>query len=147
VLLDEVDRVLDGDDLLGGVVGNLDAELLLERHDQLDGIEAVGPEVVNEARTLGHLCFVHPQVVDNDFLDAIGDVTHGPASSKSERECANWLSAAGLQQFCRSPPADRALGSTLYSPGLPPAWVFTWLPLQHGHPAIYVQRLAGNVAG
>src|SRR6201999_3446311 len=48
VALDEADGVADGLDLLGGVVRDLDAEFLLERHHQLDGIEAVRAKVVDE---------------------------------------------------------------------------------------------------
>src|SRR5512135_2461015 len=48
--LDEVDGVLHGYDLLGSVVRDLAAELLLECHHELDSVEAVRPEVVDEAR-------------------------------------------------------------------------------------------------
>src|SRR6266446_5312776 len=44
VRFDEAHRVLDGDDLLGGVVGDLAPELFLECHHELDGVEAIGPE-------------------------------------------------------------------------------------------------------
>src|SRR5437764_10823215 len=50
VALDEADRVAHRLDLLGRVVGNLDAELLFERHHQFDRIEAVGAEIVDELR-------------------------------------------------------------------------------------------------
>src|SRR5262249_55878263 len=43
VRLDKAHRILDGNDLLRRVVGYLAPELLLERHDQFDRIEAVGP--------------------------------------------------------------------------------------------------------
>src|SRR5688572_2695547 len=36
---DVVDRILDGLDLLGGVIGNLAAELFFERHHELDRIQ------------------------------------------------------------------------------------------------------------
>ena len=48
-LLDVGDRVLDGTDLLCIVVGNLDLELFLESHDQLDDVERVGAKVFSEA--------------------------------------------------------------------------------------------------
>src|SRR5215216_2498033 len=50
VALDEADRVADGLDLLGRIVGNLDAEFLFERHHQLDRIEGVGAQIVDELR-------------------------------------------------------------------------------------------------
>ena len=40
--LDKAHRVLDGDDFLGGVIGDFAAELLLESHYQFDRVEAVG---------------------------------------------------------------------------------------------------------
>src|SRR5713101_2586192 len=58
VPFDEAHGVLDGDDLLGGVVGNLAPELFLESHHELDGVEAIGPEIVDEAGVFGHLGLV-----------------------------------------------------------------------------------------
>ncbi len=37
-------------DLLGGVIGDLDFELFLEGHHQLNDIEAVRAQIVDEAR-------------------------------------------------------------------------------------------------
>src|SRR5512143_1417730 len=48
VLLDVGDGLGDLADLLGVLVRNLDAELFLERHHQLDDVERVGAEVVRE---------------------------------------------------------------------------------------------------
>src|SRR5215813_2865985 len=42
VRLDVLDGFLDARDLLGVLVGNLDAEFFLERHDELDGVERIG---------------------------------------------------------------------------------------------------------
>src|SRR5919106_317819 len=77
MLFDVVDGVLDGQDLFGGLVRNLAAELLLERHHQLNRVQAVGPEVVDEAGALGHLALVDAEVLDDDLLDALGSVAHG----------------------------------------------------------------------
>src|ERR1700719_90924 len=60
VFLDVFDRLPDGLDLLGGVVGNIDVELFLEFHDQLDNIERVGAEIVHIRRFGGHLFFADP---------------------------------------------------------------------------------------
>src|SRR5207237_7824258 len=79
--LDEADRVLDGNDLLGGVVRDLAAELLLEGHHQLDGVEAVGPQIVDETGVLGHLGLVDAEMLDDDLLDPIGDIAHSLNSS------------------------------------------------------------------
>src|SRR5690606_27849594 len=45
---DVVDGVADGLDVLGLLVGDLDLELLLHRHHQLDDVEAVGAEILDE---------------------------------------------------------------------------------------------------
>src|SRR5690606_14847159 len=67
VRLDIGDGVLYGQNLLGGFVGDFAAELFLEGHDELDGIEAVGAQIVDEARVFGDLAFVDTQVLDNDL--------------------------------------------------------------------------------
>src|SRR5713101_6075816 len=43
VRLDVLDGFLHTRNLLGVLIGDLDAEFLLERHDELNGIERVGP--------------------------------------------------------------------------------------------------------
>ena len=40
-LLDKRDCILDSQDFLGHVVGNVDTELLLEPHDELDRVETL----------------------------------------------------------------------------------------------------------
>ena len=62
------DRVVDSRDLLSGIVRNLDPELFLERHDQLDDVEAVGAQVVDKARIFRHLVGFDPEVLDDDLL-------------------------------------------------------------------------------
>src|SRR5258706_9864243 len=47
-LVDVFDGVPDLLDLLGLIIGYLDAELLFERHDQLDRVERVRSEVFDE---------------------------------------------------------------------------------------------------
>src|SRR5438477_5088003 len=74
--LDKADRVLHRHDLLRGIIGDLAAELLLECHDEFHGVEAVGAEVIDETRVLGHLGFVDPQVLHHDFFNPIGDIAH-----------------------------------------------------------------------
>jgi len=39
-------------------------------------VEAVGTEIVDEARVLGHLGLVDAQMLDHNLLNPIGDVTH-----------------------------------------------------------------------
>src|SRR5262249_39048827 len=81
VRLDKAHRILDGYDLLGGVVRDFAPELLLKRHDQLDRIEAVGPQIVDKAGVFGHLGLVDAEMLDDDLLHPLGDVTHPLSSS------------------------------------------------------------------
>src|SRR3954471_4257959 len=48
VLADVVNGVLHGANFFGVLVGDLDVEGLLEGHDQFDGVEGVGAEIVHE---------------------------------------------------------------------------------------------------
>src|SRR5262245_17520887 len=73
VRLDVVDRFLHARDLLGILVGNLDAEFLLERHDELDRVERVGAQVVDERRVRRHFFFVDPELLHDDALHFVGD--------------------------------------------------------------------------
>src|SRR4051812_6287205 len=57
---DVVDGLPDGGDLLGVFVGDLDTELVLELHDELDQAERVGVQVLLERRLLGDLILFDP---------------------------------------------------------------------------------------
>jgi hypothetical protein len=72
----EVDRVLHGHDLLGGIVGNLAPELLLERHDQLDRVEAVRSEIVDEAGVVGHFRLIDAKMLHHNLFYSLGDIAH-----------------------------------------------------------------------
>src|SRR5438105_11995421 len=76
VRLDEADGILDGDDLLGRIVRDLTAELLLERHHQLDRVETIGAEIVDKAGVLGDLSLIDPEMLNNDLLNPVGDIAH-----------------------------------------------------------------------
>src|SRR5512147_718643 len=76
VLFDVVDGVLDLRDLLGVLVGDLDAELLLERHHELDGVEAVRAKVVHERSLGSDGPLLDSQLVDDDLLHAVGNRLH-----------------------------------------------------------------------
>ena len=75
-LVDIFDRVTDGDDGFCCVIGNLNAEFLFERHDQFDGIEAVGAQIFDEGRIVRDLVGVDIQMFDNDLLHALGGIAH-----------------------------------------------------------------------
>src|SRR5437879_5181542 len=48
MLVDVVDGVLHGADLLGGIVGDFDVEVLLQSHDEFHGIERISAQVVDK---------------------------------------------------------------------------------------------------
>ena len=74
VLLDVVDGVLDGADLLRVLVRDVDLEGLFEREDQLDQTERICPEVVDE-RGLGlDVLLVDVELLLDDALDLGRDV-------------------------------------------------------------------------
>src|SRR5688572_13719321 len=73
VRLDVLDRVADGLDLLGRVVGDAEIERVLDLHHELDGVEAVGAEVVDEARLARDLLFRHVELARNDGDDLLLD--------------------------------------------------------------------------
>src|SRR6202040_23804 len=54
VLFEKFCGVAHGQNRFRGIVGNLATEFFFKRHHQFDGIEAVGAEVVNEARGIDH---------------------------------------------------------------------------------------------
>src|SRR5262245_19978526 len=76
ILLQELDGIADGQDGLRGIVRNLAAEFLLERHDELDRVQAVGSKVVDEARAVGHLVGFDSEMLHHDLLNALRDIAH-----------------------------------------------------------------------
>jgi hypothetical protein len=74
VLLDVVDRVLHGPDLLGVFVRDVDLERLLEGEHELDQTERVGTEVVDEARLGFDVLLVDVELLPDDPFDLAGDV-------------------------------------------------------------------------
>src|SRR5690606_30634035 len=88
VLFDVAVRITDGVDLLRGVVGDLDPELFLEGHHQLDDVEAVRAQIVDEARVGSDLVFLDAEMLDNDLLYAVRGVAHVlPSRSRVEISC------------------------------------------------------------
>src|SRR5579875_2248544 len=68
VLLDVVDRVLYGLDLLGVLVGNLEVEGFLKLHHQFDHVERIGAQVLLKAGAGRDFGFVHLQLLDDDLF-------------------------------------------------------------------------------
>ena len=69
-----VDRQLHGGDLLGFFVGDLDAELVFQRHHQFDRVERVGPEVGDEGLLVRDVRLGHAELLGNDLLDSRFDI-------------------------------------------------------------------------
>src|SRR6185436_13699764 len=71
----------DGTELLRLLVRDVDVELLLERHDQLDRVETVGAQVFHEARVVGELVALHAKLFDDNvfhfFLELLHVHCHG----------------------------------------------------------------------
>src|ERR1051325_10812945 len=74
VRLDVGDGVTDGLQVLDLVVGDLDAELLLGGHHDLDHGQRVDVQVVGEGLLLGDVVRVHPGDLLEDFSEAGGDL-------------------------------------------------------------------------
>src|SRR5262249_51893941 len=53
--LNKIDGILDCHDLFRRIIRDLAPELLLERHHQLNRIQAVGAQIVNKTGVFGHL--------------------------------------------------------------------------------------------
>src|SRR6185312_17377751 len=53
VFADVIDCILHGADLLRILVRNFDVESFLEGHDQLDGVERIGAQIVHERGVWG----------------------------------------------------------------------------------------------
>src|SRR5207247_4571608 len=68
------DGVADGVDLVELVLGNGDVEALLDCHDQLDDVEAVGVEIGKEPGPFGDLSGVDAEDLDTELLQGGEDV-------------------------------------------------------------------------
>src|SRR4030095_2775470 len=77
LLVEILESVAHGAQLLGFFVRNVDVEFLLERHDHLDGVEAVRAEILHETGLGSQLLPFDAQLLDDDVLDPIFHVAHG----------------------------------------------------------------------
>src|SRR5208282_6395863 len=67
VLFEELDGVAHGENGFGGVVGNLATKFLLEGHDELDRVEAVGAEIIDETGVFGYLVGLDAEMLHDDL--------------------------------------------------------------------------------
>src|SRR4249920_1671162 len=81
VLHGVVDRQLHRGDLLGLFIGDLDAELVFERHHQFDRVEGIGTEVGDEGLVVDHIGFGNAELLSNDFFDTCFDIAHDSSGS------------------------------------------------------------------
>src|SRR5436190_4216724 len=70
---DVVDGLADSGDLLSVLVRDLDPELILELHDELDEIEGVRVEVLLERRLFVDLVLVDTKLLGEYLLDSLED--------------------------------------------------------------------------
>ena len=86
MLLDVVDRILYGADLLGVFVGNIDFKCFFERKHELDQAKRIGPEIVDEARLGLDVLLVDVELLLDDPLDLAGYVGSPGVVSASYRK-------------------------------------------------------------
>src|SRR6516165_12743059 len=72
VRIDVLDGLFDARNLLGVLVGNLDPELLLECHHQLDRVERVCAKIVYKRGIRRYLFFIDPELLHDDALHFVG---------------------------------------------------------------------------
>jgi hypothetical protein len=76
VRVDKRDGIFHGRDLFGGIIGDFNAEFLFKRHYQFDDVEAVGTQIVDEARFNGDLVSVNAEMFDNNLFNPVGGLAH-----------------------------------------------------------------------
>ena len=82
MLLDVIDRLADGLDLLGLLVGDGDVEFFFEFHHEFHGVERVGTEVVDEGGLPGDLVLGDSHLFADNFDHTLFH-GHGRTSSSS----------------------------------------------------------------
>jgi hypothetical protein len=74
--VDIIHRLLNSGNFFRFLVRNLAIELFFESHNQFDGVQRVGTEIINEGRFPGHLFLLDAKLLDDDLLDALFNGTH-----------------------------------------------------------------------
>src|SRR6185503_18345293 len=80
VLLEKLGGVADGQNRLGGVIGDFATELFFKCHHKLDGVETVGAEVVDETCVVDNLIGFNTEVFDHNLLNPLANLTHRSTS-------------------------------------------------------------------
>src|ERR1700731_3602165 len=80
VPLKEFCGVADGQNRFRRVIRNFTTKFFFKSHHELDRIEAVGAEVINEARVVDHFFGFNTKVFDHDLLNPLANLTHRSTS-------------------------------------------------------------------
>ena len=67
VLFDELDRLTESLDLLGGVIWNVDVEFLFQLHDEFDDVERIRADILDEAGLVLDLALFDGEMFANDL--------------------------------------------------------------------------------
>src|SRR5688500_16391537 len=70
------ERISNCTKLLGVFIWDVDVELLLELHHQLDDVKAVRTEILDEARLVGQLLALDSELLLDDVLNLLRVVGH-----------------------------------------------------------------------
>src|SRR5437764_6905939 len=128
VFFEKFDRVANGQNRFGGVVGDLAAKFFLKGHNELDRVETVGAEIIDEAGVLGHFVRLDAEMFHDDFFHALANITHRSNlilhrdPSSSLLFCAGPFTASPFtaSPFTTSPSTELVLHGTCLQP-----WVDT----------------------
>src|SRR5579864_855539 len=71
LVLDVVDGVLYGGDLLGIFVGYVDIEGFFKRHHQLHDIERIRTQIIHERSGIVYLILIHAKLLDDDLFHSL----------------------------------------------------------------------------
>ena len=80
-LADEVLDFSDGGNLGGVFFRDFAVEFLFDGHDQFNGIEGVGTEVINEGGFRDNLCLINTELFDDQISDLLVTVIKSEACS------------------------------------------------------------------
>src|SRR6266851_1056672 len=114
---DEADGVAHGREARRDTVGNLDVEPLLARHEDLDGVEAVGAQVLGQPGIVGDPRFIGSEVKGEDIPHGRRYVSHqtllreAPTQVIRNRRAARSRRAMRVQGMWRMP-ARRDVSAT-----------------------------------
>src|SRR5688500_6121051 len=113
MFLDVIDRLSDGLDLFGFLVGDGQLELVLELHHEFYGVEGVGVQVVDEVRLAGDLALIDAHLLADDLNDLLIDVFHGSVSypvNLTRPSCPNRAARGDRKTY--TPPCPIAINGT-----------------------------------